>query len=76
MNCAIILAGGIGERMGTQIPKQFIKVNNKPIIVYAMENFEKHPLIDLIEVVCLRVHLATSYQSPFYEVGIVPSKLL
>lgn len=54
MNCAIILAGGIGERMGTQIPKQFIKVNNKPIIVYAMENFEKHPLIDLIEVVCLK----------------------
>ena len=51
MNCAIILAGGIGERMGTQIPKQFIKVNNKPIIVYAMENFEKHPLIDFIEVV-------------------------
>lgn len=53
MNYAMILAGGVGKRMGASIPKQFIEVNGKPIIVYTLEIFENHPLIDGVEVVCV-----------------------
>lgn len=53
MNIAVIIASGTGQRMGNSIPKQFIHVNNKPIIIYTLEAFEKHPNIDAIEVVCL-----------------------
>ncbi len=53
MNAAIILAGGSGQRMGLDIPKQFINVYDKPVIVYTLEGFQKHPMIDVIEVVCI-----------------------
>lgn len=53
MNIALIIAGGIGHRMGQDIPKQFINVYDKPVIVYTMEGFESHPQIDAIEVVCI-----------------------
>ena len=53
MNVAIIIAGGVGNRMGQSIPKQFINVYDKPILMYTLEGFEKHPLIDAIEVVCI-----------------------
>lgn len=53
MNIALIIAGGAGERMGQDIPKQFLTVNEKPIIVYTMEAFQKHPQIDEIAVVCI-----------------------
>lgn len=53
MNIALIIAGGIGARMNQDIPKQFISVYDKPVIVYTMEAFQKHPNIDKIEVVCL-----------------------
>lgn len=53
MNIAIIIAGGVGSRLGQDIPKQFINVYDKPIIIYTLEGFQKHPLIDAIEVVCL-----------------------
>lgn len=53
MNIAIIIAGGVGSRLGQDIPKQFINVYDKPIIIYTLESFQKHPLIDAIEVVCL-----------------------
>lgn len=53
MNVAIIIAGGAGHRMGQSIPKQFINVYDKPIIIYTLEGFQKHPQIDLIEVVCI-----------------------
>ena len=53
MNIAIIIAGGVGTRTGNKIPKQFINVNDKPIIIYTLEKFQNHPLIDAIEVVCL-----------------------
>ena len=42
-NIAIIFAGGSGARMGTGIPKQFIEVNGKPIIIHTLEIFEDHP---------------------------------
>lgn len=53
MNIAIIIAGGSGQRMGESIPKQFIKVYDKPVIAYTLESFEHHEMIDLIEVVCI-----------------------
>lgn len=53
MNVAMIIAGGVGARMNQDIPKQFINVYDKPVIVYTMEAFQKHPNIDAIEVVCL-----------------------
>ena len=49
---AIILAGGSGNRMGQDIPKQFLNVEDKPIIIYTLEAFQNHPKIDEIEVVC------------------------
>ena len=52
-NIALIIAGGVGSRMGQDIPKQFINVYDKPVVVYTLEAFQKHPLIDAIEVVCL-----------------------
>lgn len=53
MNIAIILAGGHGSRTEQDIPKQFMNVYEKPLIIYTLENFEKHPEINAIEVVCL-----------------------
>lgn len=53
MTTAIIIAGGVGNRMGQSIPKQFINVYDKPILMYTLEGFEKHPLVDAIEVVCI-----------------------
>lgn len=53
MNIAMIMASGKGQRMGQSIPKQFINVHDKPIIVYTLEKFQKHPQIDKILVVCL-----------------------
>lgn len=47
-NTAIILAGGIGKRMQSSLPKQFIKIGEKPIIIYTIEQFEKNDLIDSI----------------------------
>ncbi len=52
-NIALIIAGGIGARMQQDIPKQFINVNNKPVIIYTLEAFQNHPSIDAITVVCL-----------------------
>lgn len=53
MNIAIIIAGGSGHRMGQDIPKQFINVYDKPVIIYTLEGFQQHPQIDAIEVVCI-----------------------
>lgn len=53
MVVALIIAGGSGNRMGQDIPKQFINVYDKPVLVYTLEAFQNHPGIDMIEVVCL-----------------------
>ena len=53
MNIALLLAGGSGNRMHQDIPKQFITVNDRPVIVYTLEAFERHPEIDVIAVVCI-----------------------
>ena len=53
MTVGLIIAGGTGRRMGQDIPKQFINVYDKPILLYTLEGFQKHPQIDEIEVVCI-----------------------
>ena len=53
MNYALIIAGGSGNRMGQDIPKQFMHVDNCPIIIHTMMAFQKHPDIQGIAVVCL-----------------------
>lgn len=53
MNLAIVIAGGSGTRMGLNIPKQFVNIYDKPVIIYTLEGFERHPMIDEIEVVCI-----------------------
>lgn len=50
---ALILASGKGQRTRQDIPKQFINVYDKPIIIYTLENFQRHPEVDGIFVVCL-----------------------
>ncbi len=52
MITAIIIAGGVGKRMGQEIPKQFIIIDGKPIIIYTLTSFQNHPQIDKILVVC------------------------
>lgn len=53
MNIALLTAAGIGSRMNQDIPKQFMHVYDKPIIVYTLEKFQNHPSIDAIIVVTL-----------------------
>lgn len=52
-NIALLIAGGSGSRMHQDIPKQFLTVNECPVIVYTLEAFERHPEIDVIAVVCI-----------------------
>jgi len=53
VNIAILTAGGIGSRTHQDLPKQFITVDGKPIIIYTLEAFQQHPKIDEIYVACL-----------------------
>lgn len=57
MNVAVILAGGVGNRVGAGIPKQFIEVLGKPILAYTIEPFDKHPDVDAILVVCVKPYV-------------------
>ena len=53
-NHVILLAGGIGSRVGGPMPKQFLSLNDKPVIVHTLENFEKNTSIDGITIVCVK----------------------
>lgn len=57
MNVPIILAGGVGSRLGADRPKQFVEIFGKPVLVYTIEIFQNHPKIDAIEVVCVKSHV-------------------
>lgn len=57
MNVAVILAGGVGKRLGGEIPKQFIKLLGKPIIAYTLEKFQNNLNIDAIEIVCIQSNM-------------------
>ena len=50
---AIIIAGGTGSRMHQDIPKQFLNVENRPVLIYTLSSFQNHPDIDQIGVVCI-----------------------
>lgn len=52
-NVAIVLAGGDSMLGQHEIPRQFINVYDKPVLVYTLEGFQRHPMIDEIEVVCV-----------------------
>lgn len=62
-NIAIIVCGGKGKRMGTDLPKQFLKLNNKPIIAHTIEKFQNCNIIDEIVVV-----INKDYQKYFKEI--------
>lgn len=53
MNIALIIAGGTGKRTQLEVPKQFVNVYDKPILIYTLEGFQMHPDIHAIELVCL-----------------------
>lgn len=53
MNIALLTAGGTGNRMGQDIPKQFMCIDNQPVIIFTLQAFQYHPEIDAIAVVCL-----------------------
>lgn len=53
MTVALLIAGGIGHRMGQDVPKQFLNINDKPVLVYTMERFQNNPNVDGIFVVTL-----------------------
>lgn len=58
MNYALIFAGGTGTRMNSKtLPKQFLELHGKPIIIYTLELFDAHPEIDGMVVVCLEDYI-------------------
>ena len=64
---AIILAGGKSIRSHKNIPNQFIDINGKPVIVYCLEAYQRHPAVDDIYVVCLNgwENIVTAYAERF-----------
>ena len=55
MNIAVLFAGGVGSRMRSKdVPKQFLEIHGKPIIVRTAELFQNHSSIDAIVVVCVQ----------------------
>ena len=57
MNAAMILAGGVGSRVGASVPKQFIPVQGKPILMHTLEVFQRDRQVDAIEIVCIQSHM-------------------
>lgn len=57
MNIAIIFASGKGTRMGTEIPKQFLEINGKPIIIHTLELFQYHENIDKIYISTIKEYI-------------------
>lgn len=53
MNYVVIFAGGVGSRMGSALPKQFLEIDDKPIIAYTIEKFNNSNLVDAIVIVTL-----------------------
>ncbi len=64
---ALLIAGGVGHRMGQDIPKQFLNINDKPVLVYTMERFQNNPQVDAIVIVTLHdwIVFVEAYARPF-----------
>lgn len=73
MNIALIIAGGVGNRMGQDIPKQFMYIDECPVIIRTLQAFQKHPQIDVIAVTCL-IGWETILQSYANQFGITKLK--
>lgn len=56
-NIALIFAGGVGTRMHSELPKQFLEINGKPIIIQTLELFEANPDIAEIYIACVASHI-------------------
>tara|TARA_B100001121_G_C18700631_1_gene627697 strand:+ start:23334 stop:24515 length:1182 start_codon:yes stop_codon:yes gene_type:complete len=54
--CALLLAGGVSSRLNNPLPKQYSKINNKPLICYSIDKFLKHPKIDNIHIIINKNH--------------------
>ena len=54
---SIIFAGGTGVRMGAELPKQFIEVEGKPIMIHTLDIFENSPLVDEVYIACKEDYL-------------------
>lgn len=67
MNIAVLLAGGVGKRAACEVPKQFVEVNHKPLIVYTLEKFQQAEEIQRICVVCVKEWISAlkSYAEKF-----------
>ncbi|WP_346708060.1 IspD/TarI family cytidylyltransferase [Massilistercora timonensis] len=57
MNIAIIFAGGSGVRMGAGVPKQFLEINGRPIIIHTLKLFQNHDMIDKIYIAVLEDYI-------------------
>lgn len=73
MNVAVILAGGTGIRIGAGVPKQFIRVQGKPILAYTLEIFQRKDNIGAIEIVCHK-DWAEEIRSIVEEYGITKTR--
>lgn len=62
MNVVVLLAGGIGVRLGAGKPKQFVELLGKPMIQYALEIYEKAEVVDAVEIVCVRDYIDFVWQ--------------
>ncbi len=63
MNIAVVFAGGVGVRMNTSgVPKQFLTVYDKPIIVHTIEKFQYNNNIDAVVVACVESHIEYMWQ--------------
>lgn len=56
MNIALVFAGGVGVRMGASVPKQFLDLNGRPVLVHTLDLFQRHPEIDAICLVVAEEH--------------------
>lgn len=65
MNIAIIFAGGSGVRMGAGVPKQFLEINGKPVIIHTLQLFQNHNKIDKIYISVLEDYI--SYMEELVE---------
>ena len=68
MNIAVLFAGGVDRAFKMDIPKQFVNVYNKPIIVYTMQKFQNHPEVDAIMIACLKgwENMVQAYAKQFH----------
>lgn len=66
-NVAVLLAGGVGNRSQSAVPKQFVKINNKPLITYSLQAFQQHTEID--EILIVLPHEYVSIYTQYFDLN-------